>query len=328
MKMIYDRFLVALCCSPFLFPTMESLLFVSIGVILICLGVLIFFPRGPAGIKLRLRGLPVNAEPDQSIESTMDALMKNSLNDPGAHLLISRLNWWNQMNRFMKTLSENKENLDEVVTSLEVLLRHHQLDQSKVEKDLARVIFDKALQDPTNAHVYAQLCQRLMESKIDWTTDFIHRLFQLVVDEFNRPLVSKEIHPSKSNNTNTVKLMAALLKRKILRVPDDWITDFADCLIQRLADNFENSTEHLCLFLKTMLINESDDDCNLLPSQQNRLLPCIQALQEAALNKKNRMSTADKTEIIKEEDSTSESEDSTDTESETDTDSETESDSE
>ena len=163
MKMIYDRFLVALCCSPFLFPTMESLLFVSIGVILICLGVLIFFPRGPAGIKLRLRGLPVNAEPDQSIESTMDALMKNSLNDPGAHLLISRLNWWNQMNRFMKTLSENKENLDQVVTSLEVLLRHHQLDQSKVEKDLARVIFDKALQDPTNAHVYAQLCQRLME---------------------------------------------------------------------------------------------------------------------------------------------------------------------
>ena len=235
------------------------------------------------------------------------------------------------MNRFMKTFPENKENLDEVVTSLEVLLRHHQLDQSKVEKDLARVIFDKALQDPTNSHLYAQLCQRLMESKIDWTTDFIHRLFQLVVDEFNRPLVSrpKESHHAlKSNNTNTVKLMATLLKRKISRVPDDyWITDFADCLIQRF-DNLENSTEYLCLFLKTMLINESDDDCNLLPSQQNQLLPCIQALQEAALNRKNRMSTADKTEIIKEEDSTSKSEDSTDTESETDTDSETESDSE
>jgi hypothetical protein len=329
MKMIYDRFLVALCCSPFLFPTMESLLFVSIGVILICLGAMMFFSRGSTGIKLRLRGLPVNADPDQSIESTLDALMKNSLNDPGAHLLISRLNWWNQMNRFMKTLPENKENLDLVVTSLEVLLRHHQLDQSKVKKDLARVIFDKAIQDPANAHLYAQLCQRLMESKIDWTTDFIHRLFQLVVDEFNRPLVSKESHALKSNKiTNTVKLMAALLKRKIPRVSDDWITDVADCLIQRLADNLENSTEHLCLFLKTMLINESDDDCNLLPSQQNRLLPCIQALQEAALNRKNRMSTGDKTEIIKEEDSTSESEDSTDTESETDTDSETESDSE
>ena len=305
---------------------MGSLLLVAIGVILIalCVGDFTLFSRGPTGIKLRLRGLPVNSEPDQSIESTLDALMKNSLNDPGAHLLISRLNWWNQMNRFVKTLSENKENLDQVVTSLEVLLRHHQLDQSKVEKDLARVIFDKALQDPTNAHVYAQLCQRLMESKIDWTTDFIHRLFQLVVDEFNRPLVSKEIHALKGYNiTNTVKLMAALLKRKIPRVPDDWITDVADCLIQRLADNLENSTEHLCLFLKTMLINDSDDDCNLLPSQQNRLLPCIQALQEAALNKKKRMSTAAKTEIIKEED-----EDSTDPESETDTDSETESDSE
>jgi hypothetical protein len=110
--------------------------------------------------------------------------------------------------------------------------------------------------------------------------------------------------------------MAALLKRKISRVPDDWITDVADCLIQRLADNLENSTEHLCLFLKTMLINESDDDCNLLPPQQNQLLPCIQALQEAALNRKNRMSTADKTEF-KEEGSTSESESETDTDSET-----------
>jgi hypothetical protein len=308
---------------------MGSLLFVSIGVILICLGVLLFFSRGSTGIKLRLRGLPVHSEPDQSIESTIDALIKNGLNDPGAHLLISRLNWWNQMNRFMKTFPENKENLDEVVTSLEVLLRHHQLDQSKLEKDLARVIFDKALQDPTNSHLYAQLCQRLMESKIDWTTDFIHRLFQLVVDEFNRLLVSKESHHAlKSNNTNTVKLMAALFKRKISRVPDDWITDVAGCLIQRLADNFENSTEYLCLFLKTMLISDSDDNCNLLPSQQNQLLPCIQALQEAALNRKNRMSTADKTEIIKEEDSTSKSEDSTDTGSETDTDSETESDSE
>jgi len=168
----------------------------------------------------------------------------------------------------------------------------------------------------------------IIESKIDWTTDFIHRLFQLVVDDFNRGLVREDSPPLKSNNTNTVKLMAALLKRKIPRVPDDWITDFADCLIQRFDDDLENSTEYLCLFLKKMLINESDDDCNLLPSQQNRLLPCIQALQEAALNRMNRMPTADKTEIIKEEDSTSESEYSTDTESETDTDSETESDSE
>jgi hypothetical protein len=116
--------------------------------------------------------------------------------------------------------------------------------------------------------------------------------------------------------------MAALLKRKISRVPDDWITDVADCLIQRLADNLENSTEHLCLFLKTMLINESDDEtCNLLPPQQNQLLPCIQALQEAALNRKNRMSTADKTEF-KEKDSTSEFESETDTDSETESDSE------
>ena len=121
--------------------------------------------------------------------------------------------------------------------------------------------------------------QRLVESQIDWTINFIHRLFQLVVDEFNRPLVL--INDELKSNDNVVKLMAALLKRKISGVPENWITDCADCLIQRLANNLENSTEQLWFFLKTILTNESDDDCNLLPSQQNQLLPCIQALQEA-----------------------------------------------
>ena len=64
--------------------------------------------------------------------------------------------------------------------------------------------------------------------------------------------------------------MAALLKRNISTVPDGWITDFVDCLSQRIAGNLENSTEHLCLFMKTILINESDDDCNLSPTQQNQ----------------------------------------------------------
>jgi hypothetical protein len=246
---------------------MGSLIFVAIGVILMALGlgVLIFFSRGPTGsIKLLLRGLPVKSEPDQSIESTMNALTKIGLNNPRAHLLISRLNWWNQMNRLMETLPENKANLGNVVTSLEMLLRHNQLDQSKVEKDLARVIFEKALKDPTNAQLYARLCQRLMASKIDWSTNFIHRLFQLVVDEFNRPFVSKESElKSICLHTSMVKLMAALLKRKISGVPDDWMTDFTDCLIQRNAENLENSTEHLGLFMKTILINECDDDCNL-----------------------------------------------------------------
>ena len=44
-----------------------------------------------------------------------------------------------------------------MVNSLEVLLSHYQLDQSEVEKDLVRVIFDKALQDPNNLNFYAQL---------------------------------------------------------------------------------------------------------------------------------------------------------------------------
>ena len=318
-EMMSNRFLMTL------FAMMGSAIFVTAGVIVLLLIALFrqvstFFSTGQTtGIQLRLRGLSLNSEPDVSIESTMDALKKNGLNDPGAQFLISRLNWWNQMNRLMKSLPES---MDRVVNSLEVLLCHYQLDQAEVEKDLARVIFDKALQNPNNSHLYAQLCQRLMDSQIDWTSYFIYRLFQLVVDEFNRPLVvpinAGELK-SCLHTANVVKLMAALLKRKISEVPDNWMADFADCLIQRMTENLDNSTEHLCLFLKTILINEcADDDCNLLPSQQNQLLPCFQALQEAALN--NRKSVK-----IKEEDTTSDSEDSsTDTESETDTDSESE----
>ena len=315
-EMMSNRFLMTL------FAMMGSAIFVTAGVIVLLLIALFrqvstFFSTGQTtGIQLRLRGLSLNSEPDQSIESTMDALKKNGLNEPGAQFLISRLNWWNQMNRLMKSLPES---LDRVVNSLEVLLCHYQLDQAEVEKDLARVIFDKALQDPNNSHLYAQLCQRLMESQIDWTSYFIYRLFQLVVDEFNRPLVVPiNAGESKSNNTDVVKLMAALLKRKISEVPDNWITDFADCLIQRMTENLDNSsTEHLCLFLKTILINECDDDCNLLPSQQNQLLPCFQALQAAALNNR-------KSDNIKEEDTSDSEDSSTDTESETDTDSESE----
>ena len=85
--------------------------------------------------------------------------------------------------------------------------------------------------------------QRLVESQIDWTINFIHRLFQLVVDEFNRPLVL--INDELKSNDNVVKLMAALLKRKISGVPENWITDCADCLIQRLANNLENSIKQL-----------------------------------------------------------------------------------
>jgi hypothetical protein len=94
-------------------------------------------------------------------------------------------------------------------------------------------------------------------------------------------------------------------------------------LIQRLAKNLDNSTKQLCLFLKTILINETGDDCDLLPSQQQQLMTCIQALQGAALNPKNRKLETDKTQI-KDED-TSESEDSTETESDTDSGSEADS---
>lgn len=288
-------------------------------VILLCRLAWTYLFSRPASTKLRLRGLPTNAEPDQSIESTMDALMAKGFGDPGAPRLISRLEWRNQMNRFMEMLpSENEEVLERVVNHIQVLLSHHQMDQPEVQKDLVRVICDKAVGDPANSHLYARLCQKLAESQIDWTLDFIGRLFQLVVDEFNRPLVLdvlEDIDQLRSNKTNVVKLMAAIFKRKIPRVPDEWITDCANCLIQRQAANLDNSTQQLCLFLKTILISESDHDCNnLLPSQQNLLLPCIEALQRAILNRK----------LTNEDTSSSESSDSS-SESETDSESETES---
>jgi hypothetical protein len=235
----------------------------------------------PDKTKLRLRGLPNNAEPHQRFEY-------------GDHPFnISRLEWRNQMNRFMEMLpSENKEVIDRVVNHIQVLLSHHQMDQPEVENDLVRVIYDKAVGDPANSHLYVRLCQKLMESHIDWSLDFnfIGRLFQLVVDEFNRPhvLVLRtwllelwDIDPLRSNKTNIVKLMAAIFKRKIPRVPDEWITDCINCLIQRQAANLDNSTQELFLFLKT--ISESDHDCkNLFPSQQNTaILPCIEALKRA-----------------------------------------------
>jgi hypothetical protein len=247
----------------------------------------------------------------------MDALMAKGFGDPGAPRLISRLEWRNQMNRFMEMLpSENEEVLDRVVNHIQVLLSHHQMDQPEVEKDLVRVIYDKAVGDPANSHLYVRLCQKLTESQINWTLDFIGRLFQLVVDEFNRPLVLEDIDPLRtSNKTNVVKLMVAIFKRKIPRVPDEWITDCVNCLIQRQAANLDNSTQELCLFLKTILISESDHDCNnLLPSQQNLLLPGIEALQRAILNWK-----------LTNEDTSESSDSSSSSESEKDSESETES---
>ncbi|EFX79315.1 hypothetical protein DAPPUDRAFT_319590 [Daphnia pulex] len=297
--------------------TLFSMIVIEIVILYCRLAWNYLFSR-PDKTKLRLRGLPNNAEPDQSIE------YGDQYGDHPRH--ISRLEWRNQMNRFMEMLpSENKEVIDRVVNHIQVLLSHHQMDQPEVEKDLVRVIYDKAVGDPANSHLYVRLCQKLTESQIDWSLDFnfIGRLFQLVVDEFNRPhvLVLRtwllelwDIDPLRSNKTNIVKLMAAIFKRKIPRVPDEWITDCINCLIQRQAANLDNSTQELCLFLKTILISESDHECNnLLPSQQNLLLPCIEALQRAILNRK--LTTE---EIL-------ESSDSSSSESETDSESETES---
>jgi hypothetical protein len=269
----------------------------------------------PDKTKLRLRGVPPNAETDrnQCIEPTMDALMAKGFGDPGAPRLISRLEWCNQMNRFMEMLpSENEEILDRVVNHIQVLLSHHQMDLPKVEKDLVRVICEKAVGDPANSHLYARLCQKL-ESQINVQLFFIVRVFQRVVDEFNRPLDIDQLRTS--NKTNIVKLMAALFKRKIPLVLDEWITDCVNCLIQRQAANLDNSTQELCLFLKTILISESDHDCNnLLPSQQNLLLPGIEALQRAILNWK-----------LTNEDTSESSDSSSSSESEKDSESETES---
>jgi hypothetical protein len=123
--------------------------------------------------------------------------------------------------------------------------------------------------------------------------------------------------------------MAAVFKREMPGVPDDWITNCADTLSHRLdTEATDQSVEQLCLFLTTILIAEPGENCDpILPSRQRQLLTCFEALQRAATPQKvtDDTTNVDKTTQTLNPSSSSESDtDDPDSPSETGTESDTE----
>ncbi|KZS19976.1 Uncharacterized protein APZ42_013472 [Daphnia magna] len=260
-----------------LFSCFALLLF--IGLCSMCLFGRFIFYRSK--IKLILGGLPeLKSDKGKSIQSVMDSLSKKGLNEADARPLISRIEWWNKINLLVNSLTENQpELLDNVVNDIKGLVGHHGLERDLIEADLTQIIVNKALEDSSKTHLLAHLFHRLIESQTSWTQSLGHRLFQIIVKELN---TLSDV----DKKNNAIQLMAAIFKRRVPGVPDDWITDTAEWLIKRFDADIKHSSQQLCLFLSTILVNEHDDDCNLLPSQQRQLLPCVKALEKAILGRK------------------------------------------
>jgi hypothetical protein len=169
------------------------------------------------------------------------------------------------------------------------LMDYHQLHRSEVEEDFVDAIFTtRALKDAAISHLYAKLLKRMRSSdRKGWTENIVRLLFQLSVEEFNRPILGDDENgeTTRRQKFNNVKLMlAAVFKKEMPGVPGDWITNCAKTLSHRLDTEATNqSVEQLCLFLTTILIAEPGENCDpILPSRQRQnLLTCFEALQRA-----------------------------------------------
>ena len=186
----------------------------------------------------------------------------------------------------------------------------------------------RALKDATISHLNAKLLKRMTSSdRKGWTENIVRLLFQLSVEEFNWPILGDDENgeTTRRQKFNNVKLMAAVFKREMPGVPDDWITNCADTLSHRLdTEATDQSVEQLCLFLTTILIAEPGENCDpILPSRQRQLLTCFEALQRAATPPKVAVDTTNvvkRTRTLKPNSSESDTDvsDETDTESDTD----------
>ena len=299
--------------------------------------------KNPSKSELELRGLPIkstrkNGRPESTrfqrrIQLAMETLMENGIDDDTTTRLVSRLEWWNQINRYLDMLKNTDESIDSVATGIESLMDYHQFHRSEVEEDFVDAIFTRALKDATISHLYAKLLKRMWSSdRKGWTENIVRLLFQLSVEEFNRPVLGIDDdngETTRRQKLNNVKLMAAVFKREMPGVPDDWITNCADTLSHRLdTEVTDQSVEQLCLFLTTMLIAEPGENCDsILPSRhQRQMLTCFEALQRAATPPKV---TDDTTNVVRTtqtlKPSSSESDtDDPDSQSETGTESDTE----
>ncbi|XP_046438049.1 uncharacterized protein LOC124189670 isoform X1 [Daphnia pulex] len=252
--------------------------------------------KSPSKSELKLQGLPVqptrkDGQPEsmrfqRRIQSTMAAFIENGMDDELAPLVVSRLEWCNQINRYLDMLKNTPESIESVANGIEVLMNYHQLHRSEAEQDLVDAIFSRALKNGSISHLYAKLLKRLRSGdQKGWTQNIVRLLFQFAVEEFNRPLDSDdENSKSRVEKFNNVKLMAAIFKREMPGVPDGWITDCAETLIYRLETGVtEESVKQLCLFLTTLLIAEPGENCDsITPTRQRQLLTCFEALERAA----------------------------------------------
>jgi hypothetical protein len=231
-------------------------------------------------------------------------------------------------------LKNTDESIDSVATGIESLMDYHQLHRPEVEEDFVDAIFTRALKDAAISHLYAKLLKRMRSSdRKGWTENIVRLLFQLSVEEFNRPVlgIDENGETTRRKKLNNVKLMAAVFKREMPGVPYDWITNCADTLSHRLdTEATDQSVEQLCLFLTTMLIAEPGENCDpILPSRQRQLLTCFEALQRAATPQKVAVDTSNvmkTTQTLKPSSSESDTDVSDETDTESGMESETESD--
>ncbi|KAI9556335.1 hypothetical protein GHT06_018909 [Daphnia sinensis] len=265
-----------------------SSIVITIAVLFVCFALLLFiglcgaclfgkFTFYRSKIKLILEGLP-ELKSEKSIQSVMDALSKKGLDEADARPLITRIDWWNRINLLVNSLTENQPEL--LINGMKVLVGQYGFQVDLIKADLVQIIVNKGLEDASKTHLLAHLCHRLIESQTVWTQHFAQLLFQIVVKELN---TLSDV----GKKNNAIRLMAAIFKRRVPGVPDIWISDTAKWLVKRFDAEIEHSGEQLCLFLSTILVNEHDDDCSLLPSQQRQLLPCVKALENAILGRKS-----------------------------------------
>jgi hypothetical protein len=252
----------------------------------------------PCKSELKLRGLPV-LQPTRKLEDRHNVPLMESEFEQMTALPLRDLfkgRKWDEMaplcvsyfkieliNDYLSKLKNTPESIEKVAKDIiEVLMFNHQSRRSEVEQEFVDIIFSRALENGSISHLYAKLLKRLRSgNQKGWTQNIARLLFQLAVEEFNRPLPSDdEINgDSKLKKLNNVKLMAAIFKREIPGVPDGWITDCADTLVHRLGTgvNTEQSIEELICFLKTLFIAEPGENCDPITpsSRQRQLLACV-----------------------------------------------------
>ena len=68
------------------------------------------------------------------------------MKDDATTRLVSRLDWWNQINRYLDMLKNTDESIDSVATGIESLMDYHQLDRSEVEEDFVDADFHQGLE--------------------------------------------------------------------------------------------------------------------------------------------------------------------------------------